>query len=324
MSEQLLQALCDAPGVSGWEDAVRDLARAELEPHADEVRVDRLGNLIAVRRAARDKGDPPPLKVMVAAHLDEIGFMVKAIDQRGFIRVQPVGGFDPRTLVSQRALIHGRQRVGAVFAPIPNWIESEEERRRVTPLDQLVLDTGLPGDTVRARVEVGDYVTLAAQFAALNDRVVVARNFDDRLGVYVLAEMFRNRAFCRNSGALMRNWGVKTRGLICRGCTSSNTPSGRQWRLTRPEFAADAASVTAHEQNCPVSPAGEQLGDRWYVAATKSGFQFTKRSNWSTVNARTPNIRWHSTLLWPRTRTCRAPNSSFSRPLTRSTVDRSR
>ena len=122
----------------------------------------------------------------------------------------------------------------------------------------------------------------------------------------------------------MRNWGVKTRGLICRGGTSSDTPSGRQWRLTRPEFAADAASVTAREQNCPVSPAGEQLGDRWYVAATKSGFQFTKRSNWSTVNARTPNIRWHSTLLWPRTRTCRAPNSSFSRPLTRSTVDRSR
>ena len=122
----------------------------------------------------------------------------------------------------------------------------------------------------------------------------------------------------------MRNWGVKTRGLICRGCTSSNTPSGRQWRLTRPEFAADAASVTARGQNCPVSPAGEQLGDRWYVAATKSGFQFTKRSNWSTVNASTPNIRWHSTLLWPRTRTCRAPNSSFSRPLTRSTVDRSR
>ena len=122
----------------------------------------------------------------------------------------------------------------------------------------------------------------------------------------------------------MRNWGVKTRGLICRCGTSSDTPSGRQWRLTRPEFAADAASVTARGQNCPVSPAGEQLGDRWYVTATKSGFQFTKRSNWSTVNARTPNIRWHSTLLWPRTRTCRAPNSSFSRPLTRSTVDRSR
>ena len=76
--------------------------------------------------------------------------------------------------------------------------------------------------------------------------------------------------------------------------------------------------------DAPVSPAGEQLGDWWYVTATKSGFQFTKRSNWSTVNARTPNIRWHSTLLWPRTRTWRAPNSSFSRPLTRSTVDRSR
>ena len=153
-----------------------------------------------------------------------------------------------------------------------------------------------------------------------------ARSGDDRRagrgGVDNLCQ--ESRAFCRNSGALMRNWGVKTRGLICRGCTSSNTPSGRQWRLARPEFAADAASVTAREQNCPVSPAGEQLGDRWYVAATKSGFQFTKRSNWSTVNARTPNIRWHSTLLWPRTRTCRAPNSSFSRPLTRSTVDRSR
>jgi endoglucanase len=192
MNEPLLRALCNAPGVSGWEDEVRDLARAELAPHADEVRVDRLGNLIAVRRAARPVGDGPPLKVMVAAHMDEIGFMVKAIDQRGFIRVQPVGGFDPRTLVSQRLMIHGRQRVGAVFAPIPNWIESDEERRRVTPLEQLVVDTGLSGDEVRAQVEIGDYVTLAAEFATLNDRVVMARNFDDRLGVYVLVEMLRN------------------------------------------------------------------------------------------------------------------------------------
>lgn len=192
MNEQLLRALCDAPGVSGWEDEVRDLARAELEPHADEVRVDRLGNLIAVRRAARSAGAGPPLKVMVAAHMDEIGFMVKAIDERGFIRVQPVGGFDPRTLVSQRLVIHGRQPVGAVFAPIPNWIESDEERRRVTPLEQLVVDTGLPGADARARVEIGDYVTLAADFANLNDRVVMARNFDDRLGVYVLVEMLRD------------------------------------------------------------------------------------------------------------------------------------
>ena len=192
MNEPLLRALCDAPGVSGGEDEVRELARAELEPHADEVRVDRLGNLIAVRRAARAAGEAPPLKVMVAAHMDEIGFMVKAIDERGFIRVQPVGGFDPRTLVSQRLVIHGRQQVGAVFAPIPNWIESDEERRRVTPLEQLVVDTGLPADQVRARVEIGDYVTLAAEFATLNDRVVMARNFDDRLGVYVLVEMLRN------------------------------------------------------------------------------------------------------------------------------------
>ena len=194
MNEQLLRALCDAPGVSGWEDEVREIARRELDRHADEVRVDRLGNLIAVRRAARRVGGVRPLKVMVAAHMDEIGFMVKAIDERGFIRVQPVGGFDPRTLVSQRLVIHGRQRVGAVFAPIPNWIESDEERRRVTPLEQLVVDTGLPVDEVRARVEIGDYVTLAAEFATLNDRVVMARNFDDRLGVYVLVEMFRDLA----------------------------------------------------------------------------------------------------------------------------------
>ncbi len=152
MNEPLLRALCDAPGVSGWEDEVRELARAEMEPHADEVRVDRLGNLVAVRRAARSAGSGPPLKVMVAAHMDEIGFMVKAIDERGFIRVQPVGGFDPRTLVSQRAVIHGRQRVGAAFAPIPNWIESDEERRRVTPLDLLV-------DTAR-RHEIPYQVTM--------------------------------------------------------------------------------------------------------------------------------------------------------------------
>ncbi|MGN6031059.1 MAG: M42 family peptidase, partial [Thermomicrobiales bacterium] len=100
---ELLRSILQAPGIPAREDAIRDLVAGHLKPVVDELSVDPLGNLIGVKHGS---GNGP--RVMIAAHVDEIGFFVKHIDDRGFLRVQPVGGFDPRMLVAQRAIVHTR------------------------------------------------------------------------------------------------------------------------------------------------------------------------------------------------------------------------
>jgi len=192
---ELLQRLSDTPGVSGFEDAVQEIVRGELAQSCDEVRVDRLGNVIG-RRAARRAGGSP-LKVMLAAHMDEIGFMIKHIDREGFLRFLPIGGFDPRTLIGQRVIVHGREEVKGVIAPMPNWLQSGEERRKALELRDLVIDTGRSGDEVRRLLHVGDVISLAQRFEALNDRVVLGRNFDDRVGVYAMLEAVRRVGECQ-------------------------------------------------------------------------------------------------------------------------------
>ncbi len=188
-----LERLCNAPGVSGFEDAAQALVRSELEPHVDEAWLDRMGNLITVKRTA--KRDGVVRKVMFAAHVDEIGMMVSHIDDGGFIRFRAVGGLDARTLPSERVVIHGTRdgdrAVNGVIAPQAGWLGTEADRKRVFPVDELYIDTGLPAAEVRELVEIGDVVTFAAGFAFLNERVVMGRNFDDRMGVYCMVEAMK-------------------------------------------------------------------------------------------------------------------------------------
>jgi tetrahedral aminopeptidase len=187
----LLRKVCDTPGVAGFEGPIQAIVREELEKSCDEVRSDRMGNLIGLKKAGRAPGGAPPLRVMLAAHMDEIGFVVRHIDREGFIRILPIGGYDPRTLIAERVIVHGREDVRGIIAPQPNWILTDEEKKKVLPIRDLFVDTGLPGDEVRARVALGDPVSFAQRFDLLGGEVVVGRNFDDRLGVYALLEAVR-------------------------------------------------------------------------------------------------------------------------------------
>ena len=187
MDQELLERVCNAPGVPGYEDAVQEVVREVLGASCDEVRRDRLGNVIGLRRATRPPEGRRPCRVVLAAHADEIGMMVKHIGDDGFIRFQPVGGLNPQVLVSQRVVIHGRQAVHGVVVPDTR----RESREKVTPLEELFIDVGLDGETARQRVEVGDVVTFAADVAPLNEKVYVGRNFDDRIGTYCLLEAVR-------------------------------------------------------------------------------------------------------------------------------------
>ena len=194
---ELLRILSNTPGVSGFEDPVQQVVKDELERFCDSVHIDKIGNVIGLKKAIRTDQGQVPLKVMLAAHMDEIGFMVKHIDSNGFVRFMPIGGFDPRTLVAQRVIIHGQRDVKGVVAPQPNWILNDKDRQKVLEINELVIDTGMDRETITNLVSIGDVISLAQSFDELNEKVVIGRNFDDRVGVYVMLEAMKRIKECQ-------------------------------------------------------------------------------------------------------------------------------
>lgn len=179
---ELLAQLCNPPGVSGFEDEIQAVVRAEFGGTCDEVRGDRLGNVIGLRRATATQAAH---RVVLAAHADEIGMMVKHISPEGWIRFQPIGGLHAPALVSQTVVVHGREPVTGVI--VPNFGETET----VPGLEEMQIDLGRAPEEVSKLVDVGDPITFAAEVAWLNDDVVVGRNFDNRIGTYCLVETMR-------------------------------------------------------------------------------------------------------------------------------------
>ncbi len=183
----LLKRLCETPGIPGREERVAAVAREALQPLADDVHADALGNLIARKRG---RGGP---RVMLAAHLDEIGFIVRHIDDKGFLRLQAVGGFDTRVLPAQRVRVWTRDGQGLVaalqLATKPIHLLKPEELK-APKLEELYVDVGLPPDEVRARVEIGDMVTFDRPLELTGPRVI-SKALDDRVGVFVMIEALR-------------------------------------------------------------------------------------------------------------------------------------
>ena len=186
----LLKKLCETPGVSSREDLVRDLVIEELRPLTDEIRVDTLGNVIAVKHGKSGTGP----RVMLAAHTDEIGFLVKFIDDKGFLRLQPVGGWDPRTMVAQRVHVHGyagQTLLGTLMpAAKPIHLLTAEEMGKPLKIEEFFVDLGLPGDEVKKLVEMGDMVTMARTTEMIGNNIV-SKCLDDRLSVFVMIEALR-------------------------------------------------------------------------------------------------------------------------------------
>jgi len=192
----LLKKLCETPGISGYEERIQKVIKEELEKVTDEVKVDKLGNVIGMKKAKKMSGKSSPKKVMIAAHMDEIGFMVSFIDKEGFLRFVPVGGFDPKTLIAQRVVVHGRKDIGGVIGSKPIHILEEEERKKVPKIKDLFIDVGLKKDEVSKIVKPGDFVTLDRNFKEFNNKIITAKALDDRAGVYVMIESLKRVKDC--------------------------------------------------------------------------------------------------------------------------------
>jgi tetrahedral aminopeptidase len=193
----LLQALSDALGVSGNEQEIRDLIYREVKDLADEIRVDAIGNLIAVKRARRARAGDEPWRVMIAAHMDEVGFMVKQIDGSGMLKFAPVGGIDPRVVLGKPVLV-GKNRIAGIIGVKPIHLQESDESRRVIAFDQLTIDVGASGkDELDGVVRVGDYAAFNFSFQELDSapdglRTVMGKALDDRAGCAVLIELLKS------------------------------------------------------------------------------------------------------------------------------------
>jgi endoglucanase len=187
----LLKELSEARGVSGNESAVRQIILDAIKDTVDEHRVDALGNLIAFKKGtARNRR-----KVMVAAHMDEIGLMIVLIEREGSLRFRPVGGIDDRVLLAKKVLI-GDDKVPGVIGSKPVHLLEPKQRQQVVRVAEMTIDIGASSKEEAERlVKVGDYATFDIAFAELGGglRAVKGKAFDDRAGCAVLIELLKER-----------------------------------------------------------------------------------------------------------------------------------
>lgn len=181
----LLARICKTPGAPGFEQKVRALVLTELEGLADEVRTDNMGNVYAIKKGKSDK------RVMIGAHMDEIGFIVTHIDDKGFIRFHTLGGFDPKTLTAQRVIVHGKEDVVGVMASKPIHVMTQDERNKVAKLSDYFIDTGLTPEEVKDLIKIGDPITREREFIEMG-QCVNSKSLDNRLAVFILLETLRN------------------------------------------------------------------------------------------------------------------------------------
>ncbi len=186
MNIDLLKELTEAHGVSGYEEDIREIVRREMAP-LGELSSDRMGNVICLKKGSGGSGK----KVMLAGHMDEIGFAVKYIDKDGFLRLHTLGGWDPRQMNAQRVVVQTRE--GALkgvlmYSSKPAHLLTGEQKAQKH--EEFFVDLGLTGEQAKAKVRIGDSVTMDRDFMQLGS-LLTCKTMDDRVGVFVMIEALK-------------------------------------------------------------------------------------------------------------------------------------
>lgn len=183
----LLKSICEIAGAPGFEKRVRDFVIQEVSSLVDEVSVDNMGNVLTLKKGVNN---PEGKKVMVAAHMDEIGFIVTHIDDNGFVRFHTLGGFDPKTLTAQRVIIHGKEDVVGVMGSKPIHVMTPEERTKVAKVSDYFIDLGMAKEEVEKLISIGDPITRERELIEMGD-CVNCKSIDNRVSVFILIEALR-------------------------------------------------------------------------------------------------------------------------------------
>ncbi|MDP6038890.1 MAG: M42 family peptidase, partial [Candidatus Latescibacteria bacterium] len=242
---KLLKELCECSGIPGREERLRKIVRRELDPIADDLKVDGMGNLIAQKKASKGR---KPKKLMLAAHMDEIGFVVSHIDKRGLLRLVPLGGHDPRNMVAQRVTVAGMKKdyPGLLYPGVkPPHIQTAADKNKQLSVSDFVVDLYMSADKVKKEIELGAMVTLQRDYVEIGNGVS-CKAMDNRLAVYVMIEaMKKAKSFAFETYAVA----TVQEEVGLRGATASafgvNPDVGVALDIT---LAADIPGIPQHEQ----------------------------------------------------------------------------
>ena len=182
----LLKELTEASGVSGNEKEVRDLIISEIKDYVDSYKIDRIGNIIAYK-----KGKDIGKKLMVTAHMDEVGLMIKDIDNDGFLKFMTVGGIDKRILVSKPVLV-GKDKLPGVIGAKPIHLQKPDERTKALNIEELYIDIGARSkEEAEKYVSVGDYAIFDSEYIEFGEELIKAKALDNRVGCSLLIKLIR-------------------------------------------------------------------------------------------------------------------------------------
>ena len=183
-NKKLLAEICEVAGAPGHEQRVREIVLREVKSLVDEIRIDNMGNVVAIKKGKENK------RVMIAAHMDEIGFMVTHIDEKGFIYFHTLGGFDPKTLTAQRVIIHGKKDIVGVMGSKPIHLMNAADRAKVPTIKDFFIDTGRTKKELEKLVSVGDTITRERKMIEMGD-CLNCKSLDNRVSVFILIETLK-------------------------------------------------------------------------------------------------------------------------------------
>ena len=184
-----LEKLSNVCGVTGREEEARKLLIKLMKPHVDKINLDKLENVIAIKEGK--KGSP---KVMIAAHMDEVGLMVKTITKEGFVQFAKMGGIDDRILLAQNVIIHTQEGpLQGIIGSKPPHIQKEEERKKIVTYDNLFIDIGAENlkDANKMGVKIGDPISFDVKYSKIGKELVTGKAFDDRVGCAIMIETLK-------------------------------------------------------------------------------------------------------------------------------------
>lgn len=299
--KSILKQLTQLYGPPGHERYLVDSISKLFRQYCDEVKVDKLFNVIGLKRA--NPGKEAAFKVMIAAHVDEIGMMVTDIDKKGFIKFAPVGGIDPRILPSQEVVIHSKREVYGVIGAKPPHLISEEEKKKAVSFEDFYIDIGMSEKEAKDIIDIGDTVTFKPYWSELQNELVSSKSLDNRAGVASMIGILEEIKHLKHEvdiicvatsqeevglrGALVSAYGINPdAAIVIDGCHGDMPGLDKEETYTlgkgpaiaigpniHPELAEHLKQV-AKEENIPyqvdVEP-GNTGTDAWGIQVSRSG-----------------------------------------------------
>ena len=240
--KELLKQLCELDGVPGYEDEVREFIEKQAAPYADEMLVDAMGNLIVFKKGAKPRKRP----LLVMAHMDEVGFLVRDITEDGMLKLAKAGGIDPRVLIGRRMRV-GEQKLPGIISLKAIHLTPPEERKEAPGLDSLYIDIGCTSrEEAEALVMRGEPAVFDSRFMEFGVDCVKAKAIDDRIGCAVMLELLKNDLPYDTYFAFVVGEEIGSRGA---------TVAGRRIQpgcvmVIEGTTAADMPDVAPHKQSC--------------------------------------------------------------------------